>query len=193
MLLDYSQRTNWKNVVSNFIKTQHGDEFYAFHPKSKKYVISNKGNVKSLYNNKLLSQFDNANGYKMVNIVFENGIRRCCMVHRLVMETFVSILGGDSVNYEVNHINGDKSFNDLTNLEWNTRAENLQHARDTGLFSSKRNGKLFKLTDSQVLDILEFRKLGFSMKDIAKSFDVARPYISKLIKNNGIRRRKCHS
>ncbi len=39
----------------------------------------------------------------------------------------------------INHIDGNKLNNNLTNLEWSTHAENCQHAHDTGL-APKQNG-----------------------------------------------------
>ncbi len=190
MLLDYEKRTNWKRVVQNHVKERFGEEAYFLHPRTSKYLISNTGKIKSLYNGKILKSHTNQNGYQMVNIVFDNGTRRNCMIHRLVMETFVSVFGGDEINYEVNHMDANKNNNALNNLEWMTRSENLQHARDNGLFKNTRNGKVFKLTDSQVNEILEFRKLGFTIKEIAASYRVSRCYTSKLIKTKGERRRK---
>ena len=52
------------------------------------------------------------------------------LVHRLVADSFYD---GNHENFEVNHIDGDKTNNFVGNLEWCTRSENLKHAYDTGL------------------------------------------------------------
>lgn len=51
-------------------------------------------------------------------------------MHRLLMQTFVP---NPQNKAHVNHIDGDKSNNDLANLEWATEKENAQHAVRTGL------------------------------------------------------------
>ena len=51
-------------------------------------------------------------------------------MHRLLMQTFVP---NPQNKAHVNHIDGDKSNNDLANLEWATEKENEQHAVRTGL------------------------------------------------------------
>ena len=55
-------------------------------------------------------------------------------MHRLLMETFVP---NPDNKAHVNHIDGNKANNNLSNLEWATPAENAQHAYSTGLSSSK--------------------------------------------------------
>jgi hypothetical protein len=54
--------------------------------------------------------------------------------HRLVAMYFVPRPKvNDSSVLEVNHVDGDKSNNHVSNLEWVTRSENLKHAIRTGL------------------------------------------------------------
>lgn len=87
------------------------------------YEVSNLGNVK--YLDKVLYQGIMKNGYLRVSI---NSKRY--LVHRLVALTFIPNLENKRT---INHINGIKTDNKITNLEWATDAENLKHALDTGL------------------------------------------------------------
>ena len=52
------------------------------------------------------------------------------LVHRIVAETF---LCNKNKLLEVNHIDGNKKNNSVTNLEWVTRSQNIKHAYITGL------------------------------------------------------------
>lgn len=49
-------------------------------------------------------------------------------IHRLVAETYLDIPEGK--NLEVNHKDGNKWNNNLSNLEWVTQKENIAHARE---------------------------------------------------------------
>jgi len=101
-----------------------------------KYLISNKGEVKSLKNNIILKSFDNKRGYLQVTIQKESK-RFARKIHRLVAIHFIP----NPLNLpQVNHIDGIKTNNNVTNLEWCDNTFNVNHAIKLGLVK-KRFGK----------------------------------------------------
>ena len=99
------------------------------------YSVNPDGVIRHDKTGKTLSHVDNGKGYKVVKLF--NGKRpqgRLCLVHRVVLSTFVP---SHSTGLDVNHKNGDKGCNLLCNLEWVTKSENTQHAHITGLFKNK--------------------------------------------------------
>ena len=81
------------------------------------------------YQGKMLRATDNGVGYLCVHLCGSTG-RESKLVHRLVAEAFVEPLHGKAF---VNHRDGGKLNNQSFNLEWCTRAENMQHAQDNNL------------------------------------------------------------
>jgi hypothetical protein len=75
-----------------------------------------------------------------MNIRLDDGTVKKFLVHRLVALTHLQ--NPDDLP-EVNHKDGNKLNNRVSNLEWVTRNQNIQHSFDTGLNSSvgERNGR----------------------------------------------------
>lgn len=107
-----------------------------------KYKISNMGRIISIFKYKkfdgieprqdrikLLSLNTSPNQYYSVLLTL-NGIKKDFRVSRIVAETFIPNPENKS---DVNHKNGNKHDNRVSNLEWCTRGENIKHAYDTGL------------------------------------------------------------
>lgn len=81
-----------------------------------------------------LTPVDNGKGYYVVHLYSPQARGgRLFLIHRLVLSTF----SPSPLHLDVNHIDGDKSNNTLSNLEWTTKSENTQHAHRTGLFKNK--------------------------------------------------------
>lgn len=101
------------------------------------YQVSNIGNVRSLdricngvrVKGQYKKQSINSNGYRVVNLVY-CGKQRLGLVHRLVATAFID---NPHDKQEVNHIDGDKTNNNVKNLEWVTGDENMEHAFSIGL------------------------------------------------------------
>lgn len=91
-------------------------------------AITSDGVVYSRLGRRLNLQMSK-NGYLRVEL-HENGAAKKHLVHRLVATHFVPNPDGRP---QVNHIDGVKTNNDASNLEWVTQSQNQIHAYETGL------------------------------------------------------------
>ncbi len=96
-----------------------------------RYLVTDDGRVFTMglsngrYNEQLCRL--KAEGYKRANVRGKDKL-----VHRLVAECFIPNPHGYPV---INHIDGVKTNNHVSNLEWCTVKENVRHAVRTGLLS----------------------------------------------------------
>lgn len=94
------------------------------------YEVSNLGNVRSLSGGhrggKVLKQSNNKRGYLFVGL-YKNGKSTPSITHRIVAKAFIP---NPENKPQVNHKDGVRSNNIVTNLEWNTQSENIKHSFD---------------------------------------------------------------
>ena len=115
------------------------------------------------------------NGYIMYHIRIDN-IRVGRLAHRMVAEAF--IYNPDPINkIEVNHKDGIKTNNHVSNLEWVTKQENLRHALQTGLKvvgfgENSCNPKITEKTAREICKYLEENKL--TLDEIAEKCNTTR-------------------
>lgn len=108
------------------------------------YKISNYGRVKSLSRFQdgrlrktkefFIKQFESTYGYYQISL-FKNHKKKNYRVHRLVAENFIENPKKMKV---VNHIDGNKKNNNVSNLEWCTHKQNTTHAWAIGLCSTNK-------------------------------------------------------
>ena len=126
-----------------------------------KYIITPSGKI---YNNFTGKQMKTRLivGYPHVGLRFfdgENSTQKLFKVHRLVAEYFLPKVEGKNI---VNHIDGNKTNCDVSNLEWCTLQENSIHAIKTGLRQSIWSKELARVAISLIEDY------DYSTADVAE-------------------------
>lgn len=99
------------------------------------YAVSTKGRVKNVKTGRILKERISSRGYLFVALCL-NGKYKQYLVHRLVALAF---LPNTEDKLTVNHLDGNKFNNSVTNLEWATHSEQQLHATQTGLKVSTDN------------------------------------------------------
>lgn len=119
--------------------------------------VSNEGRVRSLLRGTprvLKPQTDN-NGYYRITVTVER-VKATYKVHREVAKAFID--NPDNLP-QVNHKDGNKTNNRVSNLEWMTNRENAHHAINNGLWDSVIEGAR-RENESRKIPIIAYRKDG---------------------------------
>ena len=158
-----------------------------------KYLISNKGRIKTINTLEDKKVFTKEDGYVATGLT-KNKKEHYKYVHRLVAEAFVS---NPNNKGQVNHKNGIKNDNSVENLEWVTPSENIRHAIETGLLKYKKKENTIKeskyslgeevngskLTPEEVIEIRVLWELReFKQVELAEKFGVDNSTINDIIK-----------
>lgn len=144
------------------------------------YEISNTGLVRNKQTGLILKcPIDKHRGYRYFTC---HGKTK--KVHKLVAELFIP---NPNNLPQINHKDGNKTNNNVDNLEWCTNQENQIHARNHGLTATGQKCSFSKLTQDQV----DFIRLNFAQESpqyntvqLAEMFGVNRTTISRIKNNN---------
>ena len=125
------------------------------------YIINTKGQIRRIIgkycpNGRILKSQISTNNYIQICLC-KNGKAKMFRLHRLLAEAF---LPNPANKPQVNHIDGNRKNNDLSNLEWVTVSENMLHA----MYVTKN-----KLPSRSMLG-----KMGMA-HNLSKSFSVEYP------------------
>jgi len=141
------------------------------------YQVSNMGRVRSLdrlvehptngarvLNGELRKLKTHRSGYHHLGLT-KDGETKYRLVHRLVAQAFIP---NPESKPQVNHIDGVKTNNNVSNLEWATHKENTVHAVENKLIKTK-------LSKKDVLEIrCRYNEKGESPLKLAEEYSVTR-------------------
>ena len=121
--------------------------------------------------------------YQIINFSTIDGRKKTFRLHRLVMMAFNPI--DNSENMQINHKDGNKKNNALSNLEWCTASENQIHAFKNGLQKPRRgsSSNFSKLKEEDIKRIFELRVKGLTHQAIAEKIGCTRSNISYILSN----------
>jgi hypothetical protein len=155
------------------------------------YQVSDLGRVKSL--RKKVKSKQNSFCYKRERILkqyFYKGYLRACLTHACKKETLsihrlvaIAFIPNPENKNSVNHKNTTKNDNFISNLEWNTQKENVNHAYENNLvplMQGERHGAS-KLTEKDVLEIRSLKGI-VSGVELSKRYDISTSVICAILK-----------
>lgn len=154
------------------------------------YQVSNYGNVKCVGrgNARMIVQRvgTKKNGAYMLLNLNNDGVYKTKKAHRLVAEAFIP---NPDNKPTVNHKDGNKQNNKVSNLEWATWSENNFRAFKIGLrVPNVDNVKIrgsknvwAKISEKDVLKIRELHRCGMRQVDIAKLYPVNSRNINNIV------------
>jgi hypothetical protein len=111
---------------------------YFYHKERTNYEISTEGRIRHTADLRIIPQHKINSGYLKVSLWID-GQQVQKLVHRMVCESYHQ---QELVGLEVNHIDGNKTNNALTNLEVVTRSENIRHSYE--ILGNKKAKKVFQ-------------------------------------------------
>ena len=130
------------------------------------YEVTKQGKVINLITGRTLKPDTNRTGYLRVTLSRDGKTKRF-FIHRLVA---LHYLPNPEMLKEVNHIDGNKTNNDVSNLEWNSSSQNKKHAVENGLGTG--SGRTY-MTESQVHDVCILLEKGTKYGEISKLVGVS--------------------
>ena len=146
------------------------------------YRIDYFGNLFNIKTNRRLNPTIDKKGYCKVALYNEQG-KLSISLHRLVALNYID---NPDNKPQVNHINGIKTDNRVSNLEWVTNQENAIHAIKSGL-RDEAHKKARIDNQKQVIHLASgifYDSLKIACESLNINYGSARNYINRRGKNN---------
>ena len=127
------------------------------------------------------------NGYFEVRFGGRNGGEHW-LLHRLIASIFIP---NDNNEETVNHIDGDKGNNDISNLEWVSRSYNSKHSHSIGINKEHQLHRAYKAWKSGHINITPFEKSniireynGKNILELVEKYNLTKKQMENVIHGN---------
>jgi len=160
----------------NKTKIDYADYSWAKIPGFDNYRASSEGMILSLYGNKpwILKPITRKAGYKCV-FLYQNGQCQKKYIHGLILLTFI---GPPKKGQECRHLDGNPANNNLSNLRWGTKQENVLDKRRHCTMPEGEKAGTHKLTEDDVRDIRKlYRKT--TLRELGRLFSISHTAIRR--------------
>lgn len=143
-----------------------------------RYITEKTGKVNFLKSRILKNNIGDDGYYKVV--LQKYGKAYYFRVCRLIAQTFLENSGNKP---QVNHIDGNKLNDHVTNLEWNTVQENITHSIQSGLKPVGENSFNAKLKETDIIRIryLYDNKIN-NQNELARMYNVTQVNIGQIVR-----------
>ena len=126
------------------------------------YTIDTAGVIINVTKDKVINGTTISQANRYVKIHLDKWYK----LHRLIAEHFI-VNDDPTCKTQVNHIDGNRHNNSISNLEWCTPSENVRHAYRTGLKTNNGiKNPISKLTEEQVRQIWSLKDTDLTARQI---------------------------
>lgn len=138
------------------------------------YSVTTDGKIFSHRSNRFLKNQETKNGYEVITLCSKD-IKEVKYIHRIVAETYIDNHNNLPI---INHKDGNKKNNKLTNLEWTTYSGNLIHAYENELRDKRKDH-----SDEICCKIFQYLIDGWRQKDVAETLGISVGVIKGILNN----------
>ncbi len=128
---------------------------------------------------KLLKPTPMKSGHLHLNISTPDGKRIYVLVHHLVLQAWH---GFCPEGLEARHLNDNPTDNQLSNLRWGTRTQNIDDRKKNGSWICGSASSNAKITDDQVREILRRCVNGEKQRVVAADYGIHQSEVSRIVR-----------
>lgn len=141
-----------------------------------KYVLSNKGRVQNTVTGKFIKPWHDPNkgsNGRTSYTLSHNGVVHTKFLSRWLGLTFLELPNGDIDDYDVDHKDGDSSNDDLNNLQWMLRPDNITKSLyDDGNCRIGEAHPRATMTDDTVETVIQLYNSGMGCSEIDRKLNL---------------------